>query len=75
SKLFRTTKHYLGLGPQILKAGDVIAVIFGAKVPFILRPEGDHYLLLGDCYIHGIMQGEAVEEWVSANPENFEDVE
>ncbi|KAN0102572.1 Heterokaryon incompatibility protein (HET) domain containing protein [Hyaloscypha variabilis] len=75
SKLFRTTKNYLGLGPQILKAGDVVAVIFGAKVPFILRPDGDHYLLLGDCYVHGIMKGEAVEEWVSANPEKFKDVE
>lgn len=75
SKLFRTAKRYLGLGPEILKSGDVVAVIFRAKVPLILRPEGDHYLLLGDCYVHGIMQGEAVEEWVSANPEKFKEVE
>lgn len=75
SKLFRTSKGYLGLGPEILKPGDVVAVIFGAKVPFILRPEGDHYLLLGDCYVHGIMKGEAVEEWAGANPEKFDDVE
>jgi hypothetical protein len=75
SKMFRTAKGYLGLGPEILKAGDIVAVIFGAKVPFILRPEGDHYLLVGDCYVHGVMQGEAVEEWVGANPETLEEMD
>jgi hypothetical protein len=27
----------------------------------ILRPVNDHFLLVGECYVHGIMDGEALE--------------
>lgn len=42
-------------------AGDVVCVLFGNKVPFCLRPMGRRYLLVGECYVHGLMKGEAMD--------------
>lgn len=63
-RTFVFTEHgRFGLGPQIARAGDLCCVLFGAKVPFILRrsdqQEGRYYKLLGETYLHGLMRGEA----------------
>jgi hypothetical protein len=50
----------MGLGPNAMQTGDVVCILFGCKVPYILRPVDGHYLLVGDAYIHGIMDGEAM---------------
>ena len=58
-----TEKGRYGLGPCIAQPGDLCCVIFGAKVPFLLRrteTEG-HYKLVGEVYLHGIMRGEAID--------------
>ncbi|EEU38295.1 uncharacterized protein NECHADRAFT_77119 [Fusarium vanettenii 77-13-4] len=47
------TDHSLGLGPMELEDWDEVWTLEGATVPFILRPVGDHYKLVGACYIHG----------------------
>ncbi|EMC96421.1 hypothetical protein BAUCODRAFT_474459 [Baudoinia panamericana UAMH 10762] len=60
-KAFVTGKGYIGLGPRFLKPGDVVAVLYGLEVPAILRPVDSHYLFLGEAYVYGIMDGEAVE--------------
>jgi hypothetical protein len=57
----RTTKGYFVLGPKVLEVGDVVCVLFGGKMPFCLRPWGRHNLLVGECYVHGLMGGEALE--------------
>ena len=69
-----TEKGYFGWAPEQCKKGDVVAVLAGGKVPYVLRPEapsnpseesGDsrkYYSVLGDAYIHGIMDGEVVTE-------------
>jgi len=65
-RLFRTKDHWIGKGPESLKAGDEVWVIPGAKVAFVLRPldsspgEGTH-TLVGQAYIHGAMSGELHE--------------
>ena len=56
----RTAKGYYVLGPRVLEVGDVVCVLLGGKMPFCLRPWGTHYLLVGECYVHGLMNGEAV---------------
>jgi hypothetical protein len=59
-------EHLLGLAPDEAQEGDLICIIFGCSVPVVLRKVvGDemtgerHYRLLGDCYVHGMMDGEA----------------
>jgi hypothetical protein len=56
----RTKKGYYVLGPKALEEGDIVCVLFGAKVPFCLRRLGNSYLLVGECYVHGLMNGEAM---------------
>lgn len=47
------------------RPGDPICVFRGAAVPHVLRRDGlDSFKLLGECYMHGLMRGEAA---------NFED--
>lgn len=59
---FTTTKGYMGLGSQAMKAGDVVVILAGGEVPFILRRAGEFFQLVGECYVHGIMNGEAVHK-------------
>jgi Heterokaryon incompatibility protein (HET) len=67
-RVFATQGGLLGLGPQSLKAGDHIFVLPGARVPFVLRaiPPAENgsstcHEMVGEAYIHGIMEGEALE--------------
>ena len=39
----------------------LVAIIYRAPKPFILRPKGENYQLVGECYVHGIMDGEAMK--------------
>ena len=59
-------EQLLGLAPEAAQEGDLICIIFGCSVPVVLRKivsdemTGEHhYALLGDCYVHGMMDGEA----------------
>ena len=88
-RFFTTKKGYFGLGPESCGKGDVVAVLQGGNVPYILRAEislrrllhvsrllmqartvdvvttavnlcaQGLYTILGDSYVHGIMDGEA----------------
>jgi hypothetical protein len=60
--LFITSTGYMKMGRA--QEGDEIWVLFGGNVPFILRPipGSSEYTLVGDCYLHGIMDGEAVAD-------------
>jgi len=57
----RTKKGYYVLGPAVMREGDVVAVLYGGKMPFVLRPWGRDFLLVGECYVHGLMKGEALD--------------
>ncbi|KAF4617059.1 hypothetical protein G7Y89_g15091 [Cudoniella acicularis] len=51
----------LGIGPDSLKKEDEVWAVAGADVPMVLRPRGEgKWRLVGECYVHGIMRGEAV---------------
>jgi hypothetical protein len=59
-----TEKGFIGQAREATRVGDVVAILYGAKVPFILRPDGrGNYLLVGEAYLHGFMLGEAYGRW------------
>ncbi|KAM3067274.1 hypothetical protein ACMFMF_009772 [Clarireedia jacksonii] len=55
-----TDKGYMGRVPRYGEAGDLIVIFLGSKAPSVLRryPDQDIYYHVGECYIHGIMEGE-----------------
>lgn len=56
-----------GTACSSVRSGDVVAVLFGCRLPVILRPCGGDggaaYRLVSVCYVSGFMDGEAVEMW------------
>lgn len=42
------------------RKGDIICLILGASVPFLLRPYGNKYIFVGQCYVYGLMNGEGL---------------
>ena len=61
SCMFSTGKGYVGLGPKGVRKGDEICVLFGNDVPFVLRRVGQHHVVVGQCFVLGLMDGEAIE--------------
>ena len=61
-RFFCTESGYYGIGPSMLREGDMCAVFRGANVPFVLRlVEGGvegHFRLVGESYVQGVMMGE-----------------
>jgi hypothetical protein len=62
-RLITTTNGYIGLAPSGVERGDKVCVLLGCHVPLVLRPVGGQFKVLGDAYLHGIMQGEAVQDF------------
>ena len=64
--MFTTTQGLIGIGPPRIQARDLVCIIIGAQTPFLLRkstkPPGETpvYQLVGDCYVHGLMNGEGL---------------
>ena len=53
--------RFIGIAPNTCRKGDHIAVLLGCPSPIVLREEEDgNYLVLGECYVHGLMNGEAL---------------
>jgi len=46
---------------ELAMEGDVVAVLLGGLVTFVLREQESNFTLLGESYIHGVMKGEAIE--------------
>jgi len=61
---FSTSNGHVGRSYAVPKAGDVVAVLYGASTPFLLHPVlgRETYEFMGEAYAHGIMQGEALHE-------------
>jgi hypothetical protein len=59
---FISTRGYVGLTPCHSEPGDIICILYGCVVPFVLRRNGAGYQLIGEAYVHGIMDGEFMEK-------------
>ncbi|KAH7400229.1 heterokaryon incompatibility protein-domain-containing protein [Cadophora sp. MPI-SDFR-AT-0126] len=66
---FAVTKGgYMAVLPTMAEVGDVVSVVCGCRYPLLLRRKGGSrgydgepcpaYELVGECYVHGIMDGE-----------------
>jgi hypothetical protein len=67
--IFTTHDGRVGLCEPTTRAGDEVWILEGGRVPFILRPLGEreqgrspHHALVGDCFLYGVMDGEAYRE-------------
>jgi hypothetical protein len=93
-QFFSTSKGFMGSGPFRLKQGDLVVILFGGGMPFVLRPsyqmidepakaspvryainnqgsESLTYRLIGECYLHGVMDGELINDGGSPNKEEI----
>lgn len=59
--MFASGTGFLGLVPFGTRQGDTIVIIRGADVPFVLRLRGNFYELIGEAYVQGVMNGEALD--------------
>lgn len=52
----------LGIFPAAAAEGDVVAIFYGGLVPYAMRrcKQGSVYNFLGECYVDGMMDGEAL---------------
>ena len=58
-RLMRNERNKLCLAPYSSRVGDSVCFIHSAEVPCVLRRiEGNHYRLVGEAYIQGLMHRE-----------------
>jgi hypothetical protein len=59
-----TKSGYYAVVPPLSEVGDIICLIDGAQTPFVLRRDADGLQLVGECYVHGTMDGEIAGDGV-----------
>ncbi|KAK2589889.1 hypothetical protein QQS21_012429 [Conoideocrella luteorostrata] len=70
-RLIGTEQGRMGLVSGAVETRDAIAIIRGCDTPMILRERGDGWKVIGEAYIHGVMQGKMAME---DNDNEFTDV-
>ncbi|KAI0426556.1 heterokaryon incompatibility protein-domain-containing protein [Xylaria sp. FL1042] len=51
----------IGWVPEETVEGDIVVIPYGSRVPFVVRNVSEgKYRLIGECYIHGLMDGQAI---------------
>ena len=70
----RSQKPLFGLGNSEVRVGDMVCILFGCSVPVLLRQitqgKTPEFLFVGECYVHGMMDGEAVSKFGSKHPQH-----
>ncbi|KAF2491403.1 HET-domain-containing protein [Lophium mytilinum] len=61
-RMAKTKNGYLCLIPVNAAFGDSVALCKGGRVPLVLRKQDSHWRLMGESYIHGLMDGVAFRE-------------
>lgn len=57
------TEGNMCLVPKAAHTGDSIVIVSGLALPLIVRScDGGEYEIIGDCYVNGYMDGEAMDE-------------
>lgn len=66
-----TELGHMGLAPLASAVGDELVALFGGKVLYIIRREGDMCRFIGECYVYGLMNGEVLEGLDESCVEDF----
>jgi hypothetical protein len=53
-----SSNGFLGFTPITAQVGDKVYLLLGAEVPTLLRGVEDEFAVVGECYVHGLMNGE-----------------
>lgn len=61
-RIIITKKGYIGLGHAKCQVGDKICLFGGCSVPVLLREFVGNYIMVGEAYVHGIMDGGSWDE-------------
>lgn len=61
----------VGLIPDYAQRDDLVCIINGSETLLVLRRVDQHFEYIGECYVHGIMYGEAVD-WDQEGGDRFE---
>lgn len=63
-RLITTNQGHIGMVPCRVQKGDQIWVLLGCSIPLVLKKcEGKQtYQVIGECYLHGYMTGEVLED-------------
>jgi hypothetical protein len=56
-----TVDNLMGLVSVAARVGDEIYVLAGGQVLYVLRPQRDCFQFISECYVHGLMDGEALD--------------
>ncbi|PVH82006.1 hypothetical protein DL98DRAFT_489244 [Cadophora sp. DSE1049] len=72
--LVSRNNKWIGLAPMAAQENDIICILHGCSVPVVLREvKGETFWeLVGECYVHGMMDGEAMEGRDTKVTEEFE---
>ncbi|CAK4033596.1 Hypothetical predicted protein [Lecanosticta acicola] len=65
-RFFVTDNGRIGMASTEAEPGDVVAVLFGARVPFLLRPVEEGYIVISSCYCYTIMRGQYTKQLKAA---------
>lgn len=60
-KALQPVNHGYGTGTYDIQQNDLLVILLGCSVPLVLRPRGDHKVLVGKAIIPGYMEGEGVK--------------
>ncbi|MDI1491214.1 MAG: hypothetical protein OHK93_002421 [Ramalina farinacea] len=62
NRVVNTSMQMLANVPEITKEGDQIWIVYGCSTPFLLRPTERGYLMVGACFLDGVMNGQALTQ-------------
>lgn len=69
----QTGRNYIAITPPKSQIYDIICIFYGCSVPVVLRPiKGTgEFTFIGECYVHGVMDGEAVSPMPGGTKEQW----
>ncbi|KAI9772823.1 MAG: hypothetical protein M1840_008705 [Geoglossum simile] len=72
-RIITTGRGYVGMASETVQKDDIICVLLGCSVPVVLRQvDKDSFEYVGECYVHGVMEGEAMQ-WLKTGECQLED--